>query len=335
MTIDFGVIDHLDQQDVPIDQTYDSRLALVELYDQAGFSTFHLTEHHFTPLGLAPSPLIFLSAAARITRNIRFAPLVLLLPLYNPLRLAGEICMLDHLSKGRLDIGAGRGISPYELAFYNVNHLEAASIYQEAYDVLMMALTRDTVDFRGNYFKYFNVPMQLQPYQKPHPPLWYASSSPEGSAWAGAQNHNVAFLAPTARAAELIKAFKAGRASSELASSKPVPKIGITRHIYVAETDEKAREEGLAGYMQWFAKFAYLWQKYDPRPAPADADVLRRDASRIITGSPRTVRDEIARQIEESGANYFITRFAYGHLSHAQSTRSLELFVSEIMPHFK
>jgi alkanesulfonate monooxygenase SsuD/methylene tetrahydromethanopterin reductase-like flavin-dependent oxidoreductase (luciferase family) len=87
--------------------------------------------------------------------------------------------------------------------------------------------------------------------------------------------------------------------------------------------------------MQWFAKFAYLWQKYDPRPAPADADVLRRDASRIITGSPRTVRDEIARQIEESGANYFITRFAYGHLSHAQSTRSLELFVSEIMPHFK
>ena len=58
MTIDFGVIDHLDQQDVPIDQTYDSRLALVELYDQAGFSTFHLTEHHFTPLGLAPSPLV-------------------------------------------------------------------------------------------------------------------------------------------------------------------------------------------------------------------------------------------------------------------------------------
>ena len=68
MTIDFGVIDHLDQQDVPIDQTYDSRLALIELYDRAGFSTFHLTEHHFTPLGLAPSPLIFLTWPPRGSR---------------------------------------------------------------------------------------------------------------------------------------------------------------------------------------------------------------------------------------------------------------------------
>ena len=140
MAIEFGVIDHLDRQNVPVHETYDSRLQLIELYERAGFNTFHITEHHFTPLGLAPSPLIFLAAAARITRRIRFAPLVLLLPLYNPLRLASEICMVDHLSKGRLDIGAGRGISPYELGFYNINHLEAQSIYQEAYEVLMMAL---------------------------------------------------------------------------------------------------------------------------------------------------------------------------------------------------
>ena len=157
----------------------------MELFDQAGFSTFHITEHHFTPLGLAPSPLIFLSAASRITKSIRLAPLVLILPLYNPLRLAAELCMLDHLSKGRLDIGVGRGISPYELAFYNINHLEAQSIYNEAYEVLMMALTRETVDFRGHYFKYFNVPIEMRPYQKPHPPLWYATGSEEGAAWAG------------------------------------------------------------------------------------------------------------------------------------------------------
>ena len=132
MAVEFGVIDHLDRQNVPVHETYDSRLRLMELYDRAGFSTFHITEHHFTPLGLAPSPLIFLSAAARITRNIRFAPLVLILPLYNPLRLASELCMLDHLTKGRLDIGAGRGISPYELAFHNINHLEAPAIYSRS-----------------------------------------------------------------------------------------------------------------------------------------------------------------------------------------------------------
>jgi alkanesulfonate monooxygenase SsuD/methylene tetrahydromethanopterin reductase-like flavin-dependent oxidoreductase (luciferase family) len=244
MAIEFGVVDHLDRQNVPVHETYDGRLKLMELFDQAGFSTFHITEHHFTPLGLAPSPLIFLSAAARITKSIRLAPLVLILPLYNPLRLAGELCMLDHLSKGRLDIGAGRGISPYELAFYNINHLESQSIYNEAYEVLMMALTRETVDFRGQYFKYFNVPMEMQPYQKPHPPLWYATGSEEGAAWAGSQTHNVACLAPTPRAKVLVDAYKRGRASNKENASRPIAKIGIARHLYLAETDEVARKEG-------------------------------------------------------------------------------------------
>jgi alkanesulfonate monooxygenase SsuD/methylene tetrahydromethanopterin reductase-like flavin-dependent oxidoreductase (luciferase family) len=227
MTIEFGVIDHLDRQNVPVHETYDSRLRLMELYDKAGFATFHITEHHFTPLGLAPSPLIFLSAAARITRSIRFAPLVLILPLYNPLRLAAELCMLDHLTKGRLDIGVGRGISPYELAFYNVSHLEAPAIYHEAYEVLMMALTRETVDYRGHYFKYFNVPIQMRPYQTPHPPLWYATTSPEGAGSAGRDNHNIAFLAPVDRARVLIDAYKSGRTANEANAARAMPKIGI------------------------------------------------------------------------------------------------------------
>jgi alkanesulfonate monooxygenase SsuD/methylene tetrahydromethanopterin reductase-like flavin-dependent oxidoreductase (luciferase family) len=103
----------------------------------------------------------------------------------------------------------------------------------------------------------------------------------------------------------------------------------------VAETDEIARAEGARAYQTWFEKYAWLWQKYDPRPPPSMEDVLRRDAGRIITGSPRMMRDEIARQIEETGANYFITRFAYGNLTYEQSARSLELFVSEVMPYFR
>jgi alkanesulfonate monooxygenase SsuD/methylene tetrahydromethanopterin reductase-like flavin-dependent oxidoreductase (luciferase family) len=199
----------------------------------------------------------------------------------------------------------------------------------------MMALTRETVDYRGQYFKYFSVPIEMRPYQTPHPPLWYASSSPEGAAWAGSQGHNVAFLAPTSRARVLIDAYKSGRATAEGAAARLTPKIGITRHIYVADTDETAHTEGVDGYWAWYEKFGLLWQKYDPRPPASKDDVMRRDAARIITGLPRTVRDEIARQMEESGANYFITRFAYGNLTHAQSVRSLELFVSEVMPHFR
>src|SRR3982751_6663730 len=100
MSVAFGVIDHLDRQNRPVHETYDSRLDLLQRYDRADFHAFHITEHHFTPLGLAPSPNIFLAAAATLTKNIKLVPLVLILPLYNPLRLASEICMLDHLSHG-------------------------------------------------------------------------------------------------------------------------------------------------------------------------------------------------------------------------------------------
>ena len=109
MKVEFGAIDHVDRQDKPIAETYDSRLKLLEMYDTAGFSTFHITEHHSTPLGLAPSPMIFLAAASRITQRIRFAPLVLIATLYNPLRLAAEICMLDHLTKGTVRDRHGPG----------------------------------------------------------------------------------------------------------------------------------------------------------------------------------------------------------------------------------
>src|SRR5262249_58691603 len=96
----------------------EERLQLVEAYDAAGFHAYHLAEHHATPLGMAPSPGVFLAAVAQRTRNLRFGALVYALPLHHPLRMIEEICMLDHLSGGRVDIGFGRGSSPIELAHF-------------------------------------------------------------------------------------------------------------------------------------------------------------------------------------------------------------------------
>src|ERR1700752_3511195 len=114
-TMHFGVFDHLDRDGSPLAAFYEDRLKLIELYDQLGFYAYHLAEHHATPLGMATSPMIFLSAIAQRTRQLRFGPLVLALPLYHPLRVAEEICMLDQLSNGRLEMGFGRGSSPIEL----------------------------------------------------------------------------------------------------------------------------------------------------------------------------------------------------------------------------
>ncbi len=99
--MEFGVFDHLDRTGASLPDYYEDRLKIIEAYDRAGFYAYHLAEHHSTPLGMAPSPNIFLAALAQRTQRLRFGPLVFVLPLYHPLRLIEEICMLDQISGGR------------------------------------------------------------------------------------------------------------------------------------------------------------------------------------------------------------------------------------------
>jgi len=336
--MEFGVIDHVDRQNRPIHETYDSRLKLLELYDRAGFSTYHLTEHHFTPLGLAPSPLIFMAAGSRITQQIRFAPLVLIATLYNPLRLAAEICMLDHLTNGRFEIGTGRGVSPLELGFYNVTEAEAPALYNEVVEVVMAALTQDVVDYHGKYFNFSNVPIEMKPLQQPHPPLWYATNSADSAARAARRNMNIVTLLPATGARKVVDAYMdAWSAAYGTGCSHPraqVPKVGITRLLYVGENDEQASERGMFGYRGFYDKVSYLWRKFDVKHQALD-EISKAGPDTIITGTPAAVRAAIEEQLEISKANYFVPRFAYGDLTHDESVRSLELFTSEVMPHFR
>src|SRR5258705_9973175 len=145
--MEFGVFDHLDRYDIPLDAYYEARLKLIELYDSAGFYAYHLAEHHGTPLGMAPSPSVFLAALAQRTRRLRFGPLVWPMPLHHPLRLIEEICMLDQLSGGRLELGFRRGASPIELEYYGTDPHEAQEIYAEAADVVIKGLTQKVLDF--------------------------------------------------------------------------------------------------------------------------------------------------------------------------------------------
>ena len=334
MKVEFGVIDHIDRQDEPIAKTYDSRLKLLELYDKAGFTTFHITEHHSTPLGLAPSPMVFLAAASRITQRIRFAPLVLIATLYNPLRLAAEICMLDHLTKGRFEIGTGRGVSGVELGFFNVREQDAPAMYAEAMEVVMAALTKDVVDFHGKFFDFTNVPIELKPYQLPHPPLWYATNSAESAAKAARQGTNIVTLVGSGEAAKIISSYKEAWNASPGSSGKKMPKAGITRFIYVGDSDRQAQERGAFGSRKFYESLVYLWRKYNANAMSLE-EVIRSAEATLITGTPATVRARIEQELEESGANYYVPRFAYGNLTHEESVRSLELFTNEVMPHFQ
>ncbi len=211
--MDLGIFDHLDRRDMPVADFYEHRLRLLEKYDAAGFYSYHLAEHHATPLGLAPMPGIFLAAATQRTRRIRLGPCVYCLPLYNPLRLIEEVCMLDHLSRGRFDFGVGRGIVPYEMAFFDLHHLETEDIYRETLEIVLQGLTSDVLDHRGAKYTYRKVPMILRPLQQPHPPLWYGLGHTAGAEWAATNRVNVITNLPAEAVGAAVRPLSRGVAA--------------------------------------------------------------------------------------------------------------------------
>jgi alkanesulfonate monooxygenase SsuD/methylene tetrahydromethanopterin reductase-like flavin-dependent oxidoreductase (luciferase family) len=334
MSLKFGVFDHMDQGALPLNRQYEDRLKLIEAYDRSGFHAYHLAEHHATPLGMAPSPSVFLAAVAQRTSRLRFGALVHTLSLYHPLRLAEEICMLDQMSGGRLELGIGKGISPHELAYYGVPPDKAQALYLEASAVILKALSGKTLTFHGEHFHFDKVPIEMTPVQKPHPPLWCGTSSLEGTRWFAENRVNCVTLAPATRARAITDRY---REEWDRLGGKPaeLPFMGVARHIVVAETQAQAMEAGRPAYEKWFRSFMLLWDKHGTKPItvvlPEDfADFVR--AGFALVGTPEMVRERMAEQIEAAGINYMLCRFAFGDLPYEVSRRSLDLFVGEVMP---
>jgi len=335
MKVDFGVFDHLDRGGFQITGHYDNRLRLIETYDAIGLYSYHLAEHHGTSLGMAPSPSVFLSAVAQRTQRLRMGPMVYVLPLHEPLRLIEEICMLDQMSGGRLDVGIGRGQSPYELGCFSVGHLEARKRFPEALAVLRAGLTSEVLDFDGKYYSYTDVPMILQVVQKPHPPLWYGVTRPDSAVWAAKNRVNTVMNGPSPRVKAMIDRYKAEWRAAH--GDAPVAaKLGTTRHIHVADTDAKAEETARRAYAIWFDSNAELFRRYGTLPLhfPSTYDEAAQ-REMMVVGAPETVRRTLERITGETGTNYVLGRFAFGDIPVEGVLHSIDLFAKEVMPAFR
>jgi alkanesulfonate monooxygenase SsuD/methylene tetrahydromethanopterin reductase-like flavin-dependent oxidoreductase (luciferase family) len=334
----FGIFDHLDDGGVPLGQLFEERLRLIELYDRAGFYGYHLAEHHATPLGYAPSPGVFLSAVAQRTQRLRFGPMVYLLPLYHPLRIIEEICMLDQMSGGRFLFGVGRGISPIEVGFFGVDFAHGMEQFEEALAVIRQGLTHGELTHHGQFYDFDAVPIVLKPAQFPHPPLWYGISRPETVRWAAENDVNlVSFLRPVAAMGLLVEQFRSAWAALGK-SPEALPCIGVTRHIVVAPTETEARDIAQRAYRPWRRNMAVLWeQRGVPFPLQGEladefADLVRHGVG--FAGTPAGARDYVAAEAAGSGINYFVCDMAFGDIGFAEAKRSIELFAHEVMPAF-
>ena len=330
----FGIFDQNDNGPYPLAEQYENRLKLIAFYDRAGFRTYHMSEHHSTPLNLAPSPSVFLAAIAQRTERLRLGPLVYVLPAHHPLRLAEEICMLDHLSRGRLEVGIGRGASPHELAYFGVDPAAAPEMYVEAYNVIMQALTRDQVNFSGKHYRFASVPIEIKPLQRPHPPLWYAVPVPDGAAWPAQNRINIVCGGPLVRVREITDRYRAAWAA-EGRSPGELPLLGINRFVVAADSDREAMALGRRAWPVFYRSFMKLWKLHGTQPRyariPEDFDSVVANGG-AIAGSPGTIRDRVRRMTEEAGTNYFISQFSFGDLAHDEVMHSVGIFAREMLP---
>src|SRR3989475_9587789 len=224
--MEFGVFDHLDRGNLPLQDFYEARLKLIEAYDQTGFYAYHVAEHHSTPLGMAPSPSVFLAAVAQRTRRLRFGPLVYVAPLYHPLRLLEEICMLDQMSGGQLEIAFGRGALPAEVRFFDVGPAQTEKVHQEMVGFILEGLSEGAVTVTVESGKR-RPPLAFRPLQKPHPPLWYGVHSPEAAERVARRGMNVVGLDTVAELKPCFERFRA--VWRETRGEAPLPRIGLGR----------------------------------------------------------------------------------------------------------
>jgi alkanesulfonate monooxygenase SsuD/methylene tetrahydromethanopterin reductase-like flavin-dependent oxidoreductase (luciferase family) len=335
--MEFGVFDHLDASGRPLHLYYEDRLRLIELFDRSGFRSYHVAEHHSTPLGMSPSPTVFLSAVASRTKQLRFGPLVFALPLYHPLRLVQEICMVDQMSAGRLEIGFGRGASPIEASYFGNDHAEAEETYRDSLDLILSAMADGKMDGRGTFDDYPDVPMLIEPYQKPHPPLWYGVHSTESADRAARMGSNIVSLDTAKETKTFADRFR--EVWDELhGDAKPLPLIGLGLFVFVADDDETALRIARRAYPVWYESFMWLFHRHNvPLPRhrrPAEFDGMAAQG-RAVAGSPETVTAFLEDRLSASTASYLVGQHVFGDQTPEESTKSVELFASDVMPRLR
>jgi alkanesulfonate monooxygenase SsuD/methylene tetrahydromethanopterin reductase-like flavin-dependent oxidoreductase (luciferase family) len=329
--MEFGVFDHLDKNDLPLDRFYRERLEIIEAYERAGFYAYHVAEHHLTPLGMAPSPSVFLAAVAQRTQRLRFGPMVYVAPLYHPLRMLEEIGMLDQLSGGRLEMAFGRGAVPAEVRFFDVDPALSEKAFQEVVAFVLDGLREGAVIVSEEGGKKRRLALPIPPLQRPHPPLWYGIHSPEAAERAARRGMNVMGLDQAPKVRACTDRFRA--VWKEAHAQAPLPKIGLGRFVVVGKNAGEARAAARRAYKRWYESFTFLASLMGfglSHSRPPEFDAIAEDG-RAFAGTPEKAAEYVQKQLTESGANYFVGQFAFGNLTQEETLRSIALFSDEVM----
>lgn len=311
--------------------------------DELGYDYAWLAEHHFSnEYGIMPDVFVYAGYLAALTKRIKIGTAVVTLPLANPLRVAENAAFLDILSSGRFVLGLGSGYRQYEFDGFGVDFDARRDIQEEALPLLMDLFRDKRVTHGGKHFTFkVEGDYEIFPHslQQPHPPIFLASSTDRSVKVAGRMGCGMMMssFTPFAELARQTAIYRAALEETPPAwrGNPARGHVDVTRFIYVAETDAKAKKESEDGMMRHFAHFAsghtsgYLGTVSEGGRALRDYDGLTRDI--IMHGSPATVIAKIEELREMAGISSVMLHYPpwYGN---EKTLASLELFATEVAP---
>jgi alkanesulfonate monooxygenase SsuD/methylene tetrahydromethanopterin reductase-like flavin-dependent oxidoreductase (luciferase family) len=339
-------------------QTYAEHLdAWVEL-EKLGFDGVAFNEHHVTPYGLMNSPNLIAASAAQRTKRLKLLMYGNLLPIHEPLRLAEEIAMLDCLSNGRIICGVARGVAR-EYRVFNVPLDESRARFDECYEIMLGAWTKERFSYSGRFHSYKDVAIWPRPVQQPHPPVWMpVSRSKDSIEWAAARDVPITPGIASGPAREDIVRYYAQCLAQRGARMTP-EHITISLDAYVADSTEQAIEEygpyalyfhnvlynfdhvRLAETGAYHADSAAQYLRPENRAAAFDdsnrlrdltMDEIVKTAQEGPWGTPKRVADRIIAEAERLGSNTLIVSMNRGAVPQEMFLRQIRRFGTEVLP---
>ena len=321
------------------------------LSERLGFDSVWLTEHHYADYGLSSAPGVLLATVAARTERVRLGMAVYVLPFHHPLRLAEETATLDILSRGRLVVGLGRGNRPLEFLGHGVPQDESRSRMEEGFEILRRAWTEERVTFQGQHWQFDEIPVYPKPLTKPHPQLAFAVTSPESIAWAGRNGLAImssGLFTPLDALERQRAAYTAALQAGGHAQDTVARLLGrwiVSKHVYVAPTDEEARADA-EGPERWYLdSFARSMRPDGLRglsetvrqQATASADRIlalhweEMVEDRLLIGSPETVRRKVE-ELRALGVGELLCWMNFGGIPPEKARRSMQLFAEAVLP---
>lgn len=315
---------------------YADTISQAVLADELGFDTVWLAELHFNSrFSIMSAPLLVASAIAQATSRVKVGTAVNLVPLHNPIRLAEETATLDIISGGRAIFGIGRGSNPRQFQGYGVDLEEGRGRFQEALDFILKAWTNDEFSFQGEHYQAHNLTVSPKPEQKPHPPVYIASNSPDTFSLVGSLGHNILVAPLVVSIQGALDGLELYRATLAEHGHDPASvKVNVNVPVFVTEDRDKAR----GGFEETFNNYLAVIRSNSSQPTSRLANMSYDEVydKYAAIGDPEQCIAKLRSLQELYQPQEFMCWFnTGGMLPHEEVEKSMRLFAGEVMPHFK